>query len=109
MHRDSLRVALFEDAMRNERTGLEIAIYLLKQSRDGGFIMRHRLGFSRSLLLTILRLIEANNYIDGLLLGVGFGFHFYIWAATTGRALRQTSHEFPHSFLPEVFNVRRVE
>jgi hypothetical protein len=41
MHRDCLRVALFEDAMRNERPGFEIAIYLLKQSRNGGFIVRH--------------------------------------------------------------------
>jgi len=46
MHRDRLRVALFEDAMRNERQGFEIAIYSLEQSRNGGFIMRHRVGLS---------------------------------------------------------------
>jgi len=31
---NGLRVALFEDAMRNEWPGFEIAIYLLKQVGD---------------------------------------------------------------------------
>ena len=31
---DSLRVALFENAMRNERSGFEIANYSLKEGRN---------------------------------------------------------------------------
>src|SRR5258708_14303146 len=34
MHRDRLRVTLFEDAVRNEGPRIEIAIYLLKQVGD---------------------------------------------------------------------------
>jgi len=103
MHCERLRVALFEDAMRNERPDFEIASYLLKQSRDGGFIMRHLIGINRA--LTLVRRLKRNDDIDGLLLCVRFSCHVYFWAGAAGRALHQTNHEFPQTFLPEIINV----
>src|SRR5258708_4398086 len=41
-----LRVALFEQAMRNEGFGFEVADRALKQGGDVGFIVGHRFGFS---------------------------------------------------------------